>query len=761
MTLQADVPSFVAAPFAPPQGQSQIADSDGISIGQIVSTLWRRRWVLLSTIALITLLGFIVIKVFLTPSFTSTTVLVLAARHDDVVDLEQSYMKTAAPNSVTRSEADVLQSRTLVDRVIDREDLMDDPEFNLYAQPYKANLLTRWGVVDRLPHFLQSYLRSKPLDPSMLDPAQLKYNTATRVLKAWDVEPDAKTYSVKLNFTSVDAGKAARLANAFASEYFKMQIDDQATVANQAAQYLTPQLDALSKKVADATRAVEQFRATHNIVDYPSAQPEGNTLALQQIQSLAQDLSAARTKRAQLEAAQQEVARLASDPSKALSAPVVAAAPVVENIRVQEVTAAAHLADLTGTYGDRHPLVVSAKSQLQQLRQRLDDEVRVALQQLAVETRQAQANEAQLQARMDQLTAARRDENNVMPQLQQLESEQQAAINIYNTFVQGAYRALTQDGVPTTKGRIVQYADPLDWPSFPNMLIFMAVIFIAASMIGVGVVYVLEARDKSFRTASEIEEAVQIPVLGMTLLEPQGFRRLLRRRLPVSQQVMSKPTSAMSELVRLAGTAITLSHAQQAPKIIMVTSSVPAEGKSTFALMLARQSAHAGKRVIVVEAEMRKPTFGDELSDLPAKGLAEYLLGRASLDEVIGVDRASGAHFIAVREQSKFSAELLGGAQMRALLQLLRQAYDLIVLDTPPTLIAADALQLGRAVNSTVLVVKWGSTPRHMVLDAVRKLRTANVPVSGIVMTQVDAQRYRSYGHGQLPYEYAKAYYAA
>src|SRR5262249_21148167 len=160
----------------------------------------------------------------------------------------------------------------------------------------------------------------------------------------------------------------------------------------------------LSKKVEQADRAVEEFRQANHIIDLPSAQQgEENTLALQEIQNLAQGLTAARTTRAQLEAAQQEVARLPDEPDRALSAPAVAAAPLVENLRTQEVAASAQLASLLGTYGDRHPLVVSARAAVQSLRQRLTEETARALKQLDVQMRAAQANEAQLQARMDEL----------------------------------------------------------------------------------------------------------------------------------------------------------------------------------------------------------------------------------------------------------------------------------------------------------------------------------------------------------------------
>jgi capsular exopolysaccharide synthesis family protein len=753
MTVQVEGPFAASLESRPPR-----AESDGITVGQILSTLRRRYVVLLATIVAITSAGFVVLKTQ-TPTFTSTAVIVLSARQDNVVDMQKAYLQSQS-DAVTRSEADALQSRSLVERVIDREDLMDDPEFNVYAQPFKPNLLTRLGIVDHLPGFLARYLRSKPLDPSRLTQAQLRYGVASRVLRALDVTGDTKTYTVKVDFTSIDAEKAGRIANAFVEQYLKSQIDDRIAAADHAAEWINAHLAELKTHVDSADRAVEAFREANNIIDYPSAQAEGNTLALQQIQNIAHELASARATRAQLEAAHQEVEKLIANPDFVLSAPAVASAPVVENLRIQEVTAAARLAELSGTYAGGHPLIVDAKNALNKLREQLKTEAQRAVRQLEVQMHQAQASEAQLQARLDRLTDVRHGENRVLPRLHQLEAEQASARSIYNTFQTGLYRAIVEDGVPVARGRIIQRAYPTDWPSFPNIPIYMAVIFVASVMVGVGAVFAVEARDKSFRTADALEEALGLPVLGITLLAPRRLLRLVRRRAPISREVVAEPTSAMSEAVRQARTAIALTRRERPPKVVMIASAVPGEGKTTFALMLARLSAQAGKRVLAIEAELRKPTFAKEFDRLPEKGLAEHLLGRAALEEVIGVDPASGVNFIAVRERSKSAAELLGSPQMAALLRQVRGDYDLVVLDTPPAMIVADAFELGHAVDSTVLVVKWGSTPRHMVLDAARKLRAAGVPLDGAVMTQVDSRRYASYGHGQLPYEYAKAYYA-
>lgn len=746
-----------ARPYVP-LGSGGETEADGVSIGQIFSIL-RRRWLLLCVCVLaISIAGFLIVKL-LTPTYGSQAILILAARPDAVVDLKPSADQDLQTDSVIRSEVDALQSRSLVDRIIVREHLMDDPEFNKYKRPFKPGLLNTLGIAKYLPRFLGHLLGTIPIDPGPLTPEQVRYTVATKVLGSYTVSADAKTYTVKISLSSVNAAKSARLTNVFADEYLKEQIDERAIAAANAANWLNPRLVELKHKLAQATLALQEFKDAHHIVDLPGSQGESNTLALQEVQNLTQALATARATQTELEASQEEVRRLSSDPSQALSAPAVAAVPLVETLRVQETTAEAQLASLLGTYGPKHPLVASAKEELAKIRERLAEEARRAVTQLDFQLRAARSTEAQLQGRIDQLTTVRSGETRALPELEELEAQQAAATLVYDAFVQGLTRAATQDGVPTPKGRIIQKADILDYPTFPNVPLFMIIIVVAAVMISGAIVFGLEASDKSFHTPDQIEDSLRLPVLGMSLLS-HAAPRLIGKRNPVSRRIVTEPNSAAAEAVRMTRTAITLARNESQPKVILVTSATSGEGKTTLALMLARQAALSGKRAISIEAELRNPSFGRELGELPKRGLVDYLMERAGVEDIIGTDEASGAHFIAAGGGGAKCPERLESPRMEMLMSRLRNDYDLIVIDTPPVTVVADAFQLRRLVDVAVLVVKWGSTPRHLVAEAVRKLRLASVPLIGVVLSQVDERQYRFFGQGALPHQYASEYYS-
>ncbi len=229
-----------------------------------------------------------------------------------------------------------------------------------------------------MPNYLKVKLSCKKPDPAGLTPAQIKYNVATQFLRAYTVTPDPKTYSVKLNVTSVDirqGGAPDQCAGAGIYEFAGRRADRRSP-ARGALDESPPRPARQGGGACRSRRPAIRGSQPHRLL--AGSKDEDSTLALQQVQNIAVQLSTARTTTSQLEAAQREVAQLTRDPAQALSAPAVAAAPVVENLRVQEATAAAQLASLEGTYGERHPLVVSAKSQLEQLRQHLGEEAQRA-----------------------------------------------------------------------------------------------------------------------------------------------------------------------------------------------------------------------------------------------------------------------------------------------------------------------------------------------------------------------------------------------
>jgi len=217
---------------------------------------------------------------------------------------------------------------------------------------------------------------------------------------------------------------------------------------------------------------------------------------------------------------------------------------------------------------------------------------------------------------------------------------------------------------------------------------------------------------------------------------------------------VAKPGSAYGEAIRTIRTAVFLAEADHPPRTLLVTSSVPGEGKTSTALAIASQTARSGQRCILLDCDLRQSSLSRQLGGNDRVGLGEYLAGKARLEEVIEVDLLSGAHFLTAGARTNNPIDLLGSPQMKRLLKGLASAYDLVVLDTPPVLAVSDALVLVRAVDATVFLVRWEKTRRQSAASGLKLALEAGANLVGVALTQVDARRHAQYDYGDSGYYY-------
>jgi capsular exopolysaccharide synthesis family protein len=191
-----------------------------------------------------------------------------------------------------------------------------------------------------------------------------------------------------------------------------------------------------------------------------------------------------------------------------------------------------------------------------------------------------------------------------------------------------------------------------------------------------------------------------------------------------------------------------LSGVDHAPKTVLVTSSISGEGKTTLSLSLSSLAARTGQRAIVIDCDLRRASVHRALGVANEAGLSNYLSGQVALDDIIEIEEATGLHYIPAGGRVPHPTDLLGSQKMHAMLQLLEQSYDLIVLDTPPLLAVSDALVLVRAVDRVLFVVRWEKTRRDFVYAATKQIAEAGGNIGGIVLSQVDIRKQNRYGYG-------------
>lgn len=725
--------------------QSPSQEADEFDLQAILRVLSRRRWAIISVS--LTVLVLSVLTAFqLVPRYTAEAVLMLDIRKSQVVNIEAVMSGLSPEAAAIRSEVDVLSSRTIAAQVVDRLKLATDPEFNpaLRTEP---SLLETLHPRTWIPESWRAALGGA--EPEAQDPEILAEDERTRLVDAvrggFKVSTDGRSYSLRISYTSLDPRKAARITNAFAEVYLNDQLEAKFEATRRANDWLSTRLTELQEQVRVAENSVQLFREQNNLI-----QARGATVSGQQLTELNSQLVIARTERGQAEARLRAAQRATTTLDSIESAAEVMASPLIQRLREQESQVRRKEAELSNRYGARHPTMINVRAELADLQQKIGEEVRRIVQSLANQLDVARAKEQSLQASLSELEGISGDNSRAEVQLRELERQAEANRVLYENFLGRSKETREQQDLQTADARLISEAVPPVVPSFPNKKLIVALGALGGLFLGLLAAFALERLDRGFRGAEQVEALLHSPVLaqvpslaGRTKQKPEEY-------------VLEKPMSSFAEALRSLRTALHYSNVDKPPKVIVVTSTIPREGKSTLCLCFARAAAKAGSRVLLIDADLRRPRIAKAMG-VEAKGnLAELLAGEKDAADVIQIDELSGAHMITARPDTPNPQDLLSSRQMEKFITGARDLYDIIIIDTPPVLAVSDAAAVSKIADVVLYVVHWGSTKREMVVNGMKQLRAYNAPVAGVVLSQVDLKKHARYGYGDYGYYYGK-----
>jgi len=723
--------------------------SDGLDLRHVFLTVWRHKWLVLSVTSVITALSYVYIG-SLTPRYTAEATLLLDTRSANVgIDPVVSDLRPDA--SVIRSEVDVLRSRWLAHRVVQDLNLANDPEFNPQLRPPEPSLLERVAAIDWLPQGLRDRLAPGQSDVEVADtrPATPLSTVINILLGKLTVLNDGRSYTLTLHYDSEDPAKAARIVNAFADLYLAGQRESKYQAADRAAMWLEEKIGELRERVRRTENAALEYRNQHSLLDVG-----GGTLVENRLADLTDELAEVKNVRIRAETRLNEVRQLIAAAQRGSFAPGTTVAPELERLLASARDVRAELAELGTTYGANHPRMMEARAQVEELEGQVRQEINRILTGLESEARLAAAQEEEFTAELERLEAqnllAQRDEL----EMHQLTSEAAASRSLLDTFLANLDRTALQLDLVQPDARILSRAEAPTWPSYPQRRILLALAVLTSLMVSLAIVFALEFMHKGFRAAQQIEGAFGVPVIGMV---PWVKGRGVGNRHP-SRYALENPFSTFTESIRLIRSATQLSSIDRLPKVVLVTSAVPDEGKTALALTLGRLGAASGQRSLLIDCDLRAPSVASDLGTTCRKGLTELLMGEATINEVVRIDDISGLRFIPAGRGSFDAIELLSSGRMETVLAAARQVSDTIILDSPPVAVVSDPLALSRIADMTLMVVRWDRTPRSLVAEAMKKLHAAKAPLAGIVLSQVNLSRHAAYGFGDFPHGYLKGY---
>ncbi len=718
---------------------------EGLDLGALIGIL-RRRWQIIGAVAFAVVLIATLTVLQLTPRYAATSAVAVQTQRTQVVDIQDVVSDMAPDTATMETQASILRSNALTGKLVDRLKLDQDREFGSVARAAGSE----FSLLDPSSWFGKEGARKGVIDP--LAQARERTRVIERVADAIDISVIPRSYVVEISAVSEDPEKAAEIANALADLYISDQIEAKYEATRRASGWLEERVAELREQAVAADRAVELYRAQHGLVGGTSGSVDS-----QQLSEVNSQLILARSERAAKEAQLSQVRQLVAGGGGSLeTSGAILDSPLIQRLREQESEVVRKLAELQATYGERHPRIINATAELRDLRSKIADEVRKIAASTANEVSVARAREGALSSSLAGLRGRVGASGQAEVRLRELQREADSTKTLYETFLSRYKETREQVDVQTADARIISQAEVPVGASYPRKSLSVGIALAAGLIAGAALAFALEKLDNTVRGADLVERIgggsvlTFVPIVSGKYDKPEDV-------------IIDRPQSMVAESIRTLQGALSLIDVDKPPKVIMLTSSVPAEGKTFISTSLARVFAQSGKKVILVDADMRHPRLHVALDLGNEAGLVQVLSGKGQLADVIRKDSKSDVQVLTAGTGAPNPADLLRSQRMAQLLDLLREHYDIVIVDTPPFVPMTDSQNVARLVDAMLLVVRWGETPVPVVSNTLRQVRKLGVPFTGTILSQVDMDRHAQYGYGDYGYHYSKygAYYGA
>ncbi|MGV6800880.1 MAG: GumC family protein [bacterium] len=693
---------------------------------------------------LLTVLLLVVLVTFqMTPLYQAEALVKLNTNEMNVSGLEGMIPGFSGDSSLVDTEVELISSRRLAERVTEKMDLYDDPEFNTSLKP-PSNL-------GKVKNFLTSLFPSQ-VDQQLDEAAQLQImqeKTVDRVMGRLQAERVGLTYIISVRFESEEPEKASKIANMFAELYLFQQVDAKFDELERNQRLFGERLATLQEEVRAADAKVEAFREANGIFV-----SDGSTLTEQRISDIQAQLIVARTELAESEAKYSSVNSQLENGDSVDSIAEVLQSPVISELRAKQADLSRRRSELSTRYGPKHPKMAEIDTEEANLFAQIDLEVRRIVSNLASEASISRKKVATLETSLAVARQELSSNSKAMVELGVLEREADAARTIYEQILGGSKTNLEIQAQTEADGEIASSAPIPTKAAFPNKLLNIALGFVLGAGFGALLVVLAEIFDNGLRTAEDIERSLHVPMLTAVPSLTKGILAGKDASLKPETYLVERPLSSFAEAYRTIRSNLLIGQDGRArPKVVALTSALSGEGKTSSALCLGRISAISGDKVIVVDCDIRRHILSNSVDKID-KGLLEVLAGETALRDAIRKDTKTDLHILPCTGSDNVPSDVFGSNSFDALINKLKTQYDMIILDTAPITAVADTRTVVSDADAAILIVRWRNTPMKIAHSAMKILEKLPTPILGAVLTQVDARSQTQYG-----YEGSEKYY--
>ncbi len=681
--------------------------------------------------AIITVIA-VLVALAITPVYRATATILIEAEEAKVLSIEEVYGLGSASDEYYQTQFEILKSRELAKRTVLELGLIDNPEFNPAHPANKKSFSIKEMIFGEAEPLTEEEILAKTVDTFWA---------------AVSISPVRKTQLVKVSVDSESAEMARSAANAMAQQFIESQLDAKVEVTQQAAGWLSDRLGGLKAKLEASERKLQQYREDNDLVDVEGV----DTLVAKEIDQITEALVEARARRLELQGTYEQLQSLgALNYDNLSSLPSIISNPVVVNLRDAETQAELKVSELKKRYGPLHPKMIAAESDLEAVRESVLTQMKRIATSIESNYLVAQSKENSLEKALRNSKSDVRNLNRTEFTLSEYQREVRTNRQLYEAFFNRVSETSATGDLQTANARVVDPAIKPVVPVKPNKKLIVLLALVVSGMFGVALAFLLDILDSTIKNLDDVERKLDVPMLG--LLPLVGKKQDAGDAEQMVRAFVGEGMDGFRESVRTLRTGLTLASMEQPASVILVTSSVPSEGKTTTSTNIAEAFGQMEK-TLLIDCDMRRPSVAKKLGLAPnVPGLSNAVAYPDMLDECIQSRPELGIDVVSAGPIPPNPLELLGSKNFRDILDTLRGRYQRIIIDSAPMQAVSDALYLSTLVDGVVYVVKADATKDKLAQDGLSKLDNNNARVLGVVLNQVNIDREAKYADSYAGY---------
>ncbi|QCZ94455.1 GumC family protein [Salinimonas iocasae] len=712
------------------QLQANILDDETIDFAHYwqVFKRYAGRIILLAVLFTV-LVALIVMK--MTPIYSATASLLIESQPANLMSIEEVYKSDTTRKDYMQTQYEIIQSRQVASRAVDELDLSNDPVF----MPKSSG---GFDIVKDVKQWIKSKLtflpEKKKKTLTQTQRAEKRRQAAiNKLMNSISVNLVNNTQVIEITAVSESPELAARIANAMGDVYVENYLQAKVDMTTKATSFLTESMEGLKDKLEEAERKLTEFYEENQLVNLSNGVVG---LAAEELEELSDQLLDAQSTLKQNRTIYEQTQRNGADINALSRLPEVLNHPNIQSVRRQQSEAQSRVSELSKVFGPKHPKMVAAQAELSSVRDTLQTQIRDLISSITTQYRASQERVANLQEEVGQAKSEYRKLSGLENQRRALQREVDINQQLYSSMFTRLKETSEVGGFESANARILDPAVAPNNPSKPNRTLLIGAAFVISFGFGVFLAFVLEALNSGVRSVEDVEKKLGQRMLGLIPLIPQKRKETMPLRA-----FFDNKYHQFSEAVRTLRTSLSLTNLEKQNQAILVTSSVPKEGKSTVSTNLAFALGQLDK-TILIDADLRRPSIGKRFN-VPnyQPGLSNLTMKTHSLDECLVHDEQSGIDLICAGSIPSNPQELLAGEGFNALITYLKKHYKYVVVDTAPTQAVSDAMVVSKACDSVIYVVRADSTSEKMIQNGLGRFLQVGHRVDGVVLNQVDLRR--------------------